>query len=288
MFAGHPWPGAGYPHPTIMAAAPVPASASHHRSMHDLSMGFPSAFPQASAPNIVAPSGQGGSQRGKNATAAGRRRSGANNGRLTPHQQSRPHSRASGNKRRSKEISDEDSDEEDFFTGESEQDFLSISSGGWKGQKQTQAEEQRSWVCEHCTFVNPAEETVCAVCCKTATKVLQQHQQEQESVEVREEREPTRNLKANHREEQRESRGGRVRRLRAARDFAKSPMPLSMPQSEDEEDEEKAPNGGASDLEQDAIDTYYAVRMSHDKSVGRGASGMISGEQDGQNRDLRA
>ena len=61
---------------------------------------------------------------------------------------------------------DEDEDSEDFFTGESDNDFVSISSGG--GNSKRSAVPRKSWTCEHCTYVNNPGVAVCAVCCRTS------------------------------------------------------------------------------------------------------------------------
>merc|ERR1712129_201069 len=58
-----------------------------------------------------------------------------------------------------KDSSDEDS--EDFFTGESDEEFVSISSNSDKAPRV-------SWTCEHCTYVNNPGIKVCAMCCKTS------------------------------------------------------------------------------------------------------------------------
>ena len=64
------------------------------------------------------------------------------------------------------DLDDEDEDEEDFFTGESDNDFVSLSSGS--NSKRT---PRRSWTCDHCTYVNNPGVAVCAVCCKTSSKL---------------------------------------------------------------------------------------------------------------------
>merc|ERR1711874_581742 len=58
-----------------------------------------------------------------------------------------------------RESSDEDS--EDFFTGESDEEFVSISSNSDKAPRV-------SWTCEHCTYVDNPGVKVCAMCCKTS------------------------------------------------------------------------------------------------------------------------
>ena len=55
--------------------------------------------------------------------------------------------------------SSEDSD--NFFTGESDEEFVSISSNSDKAPRV-------SWTCEHCTYVNNPGVKICAMCCKTS------------------------------------------------------------------------------------------------------------------------
>lgn len=59
--------------------------------------------------------------------------------------------------------SEDDSDEEDFFTGESDADFVSLSSGS-----NPRHAPRKSWMCEHCTYVNNPGVSVCAMCCRTS------------------------------------------------------------------------------------------------------------------------
>lgn len=50
---------------------------------------------------------------------------------------------------------------EDFYTGESDEEFVSISSNSDKAPRV-------SWTCEHCTYVNNPGVKVCSMCCKTS------------------------------------------------------------------------------------------------------------------------
>lgn len=57
----------------------------------------------------------------------------------------------------------EDDDDEDFFTGESDNDFVSLSSGS-----NSKRAPRKSWTCEHCTYVNNPGVAVCVMCCRTS------------------------------------------------------------------------------------------------------------------------
>merc|ERR1711915_507145 len=62
---------------------------------------------------------------------------------------------------RDRSNSSDNDDSEDFFTGESDEEFVSISSNSDKAPRV-------SWTCEHCTYVNNPGVKVCAMCCKTS------------------------------------------------------------------------------------------------------------------------
>merc|ERR1719300_1749189 len=64
-------------------------------------------------------------------------------------------------KHRDKSNSSDNDDSEDFFTGESDEEFVSISSNSDKAPRV-------SWPCEYCTYVNNPGVKVCAMCCKTS------------------------------------------------------------------------------------------------------------------------
>ena len=60
-------------------------------------------------------------------------------------------------------VDEDEDDEEDFFTGESDNDFVSLSSGS-----NSRRAPRKSWTCEHCTYVNNPGVSVCAMCCRTS------------------------------------------------------------------------------------------------------------------------
>merc|ERR1719412_571166 len=60
-------------------------------------------------------------------------------------------------------LDEDEDDEEDFFTGESDNDFVSLSSGS-----NSRRAPRKSWTCEHCTYVNNPGVTVCNMCCRTS------------------------------------------------------------------------------------------------------------------------
>ena len=55
----------------------------------------------------------------------------------------------------SQHLDEDDDDEQDFFTGESDNDFVSLSSGS-----NSRRAPRKSWTCEHCTYVNNPGVTV--------------------------------------------------------------------------------------------------------------------------------
>ena len=57
------------------------------------------------------------------------------------------------------------SEDDDFFTGESDNDFVSLSSGS-----NSKRAPRKSWECQHCTYVNNPGVAVCAMCCRTTSK----------------------------------------------------------------------------------------------------------------------
>ena len=73
--------------------------------------------------------------------------------------------------RRSDSSEDEDGSESptettgEFFTGESDNDFVSLSSGS-----NPRKPPKKSWMCEHCTYMNNPGVAVCCVCCRTSKK----------------------------------------------------------------------------------------------------------------------
>merc|ERR1719445_636757 len=106
-------------------------------SMHELSKQFlrPSS-----------PSGSQKSSRSKNST------------RSKKSNKSNTSTRRSKN-RKTRDRSNSSEDSEDFFTGESDEEFVSVSSNSDKAPRV-------SWTCEHCTYVNNPGVKVCAMCAR--------------------------------------------------------------------------------------------------------------------------
>ena len=159
---------------------------------------------------------------------------------------------------------DEDEDSEDFFTGESDNDFVSISSGG--GNSKRSAVPRKSWTCEHCTYVNNPGVAVCAVCCRTSKqsrgedfevrsasrssganrrkKVGNHHQHRKYDTSEEDNDSSLRGSRSVSRQGLHENKTRPSPKSRKSRKAAKSPMP----------------EFNVSDLDEDAINDYYAVR----------------------------
>ncbi len=209
----HPWPN----NPMLMQQQQQQQHLGGiNRSMHDLhlqqvSAGYPTQQQQHHQGRPESP----GSQRSR-----GSRHANSRFGKQQQQQQlglnkqgggrsasnSRPHSRSNAGKgsragvargRQHQEdlyYTDTESEDEDFFTGESEMDFVSLSSGSnprrhhhpgggggssghlGGGQRKTsshhhqkQPYSQHPWVCQHCTYVNTGGSNVCVMCCKTSS-----------------------------------------------------------------------------------------------------------------------
>ena len=159
-----------------------------------------------------------------------------------------------------------DEDSEDFFTGESDNDFVSLSSGSNSKARAP----RKSWTCEHCTYVNNPGVAVCAVCCRTskqsrgeefersASRSSNHHQRIKKKAaaaaskwtkyDTSEEDDSLR--RSVSRQSAHDNHLKRKGSSRTHKKKAKSPMP----------------EYNVSDLDEDAINDYYAVRhMSSDK-----------------------
>merc|ERR1719445_1955033 len=129
-------------------------------SMHELSKQFlrPSS-----------PSGSQKSSRSKNSTRSKKSNKSNTSTRRSKNRRTKDRARTeSGSNSRnasrtSKKHRDRSSSEDtdNFFTGESDEEFVSISSNSDKAPRV-------SWTCEHCTYVNNPGVKVCAMCCKTS------------------------------------------------------------------------------------------------------------------------
>ena len=165
---------------------------------------------------------------------------------------------------------DEDEDSEDFFTGESDNDFVSISSGG---NSKRVAVPRKSWTCEHCTYVNNPGVAVCTVCCRTSK------QSRGEEFEVRSASRSSggnRLLKkkvGNHHRKYDTSEEDNDSSLRGSRSVSRQGLHENKTRSS-----QKSRNGNkkhakspmpefnVSDLDEDAINDYYAVRHQNNNS----------------------
>merc|ERR1719445_1666780 len=132
-------------------------------SMHELSKQFlrPSS-----------PSGSQKSSRSKNSTRSKKSNKSNTSTRRSKNRKTKERSRTNSGshsrnasrtskKHRDRDRSNSSEDSEDFFTGESDEEFVSVSSNSDKAPRV-------SWTCEHCTYVNNPGVKVCAMCCKTS------------------------------------------------------------------------------------------------------------------------
>ena len=179
----------------------------------------------------------------------------------------------------------------EFFTGESDNDFVSLSSGS-----NPRKPPKKSWKCEHCTYVNNPGVAVCGVCCRTSKQSrgeipleLTPPTQRPPSVHNDKHRSTRNKLSRNSRYEssdedseeahsQSSSRGKQksiknahnkakspkmtAKRRSKMRHHQKTPLPKSpIMQRRGSKEEEEAQNQIQNDLEQDAHDTYYSLRI---------------------------
>merc|ERR1719347_1869281 len=132
-------------------------------SMHELNKNFlrPSS-PSGSQKSSRSKNSNRSKKSNKSNTSTRRSKSNRNKerSRTNSSSQSRNASRSS-KKQRDRSNSSDNDDSEDFFTGESDEEFVSISSNSDKAPRV-------SWTCEHCTYVNNPGVKVCAMCCKTS------------------------------------------------------------------------------------------------------------------------
>eukprot|EP00095_Tigriopus_kingsejongensis_P009844 maker-scaffold21_size687808-snap-gene-5.36 protein:Tk09844 transcript:maker-scaffold21_size687808-snap-gene-5.36-mRNA-1 annotation:"ring finger protein 31" len=239
-------PHGGQFHPMMGAMQPPwgmmnhPNMSAMNRSMHDLHLVPPQAGPYPPPPGISPTS-----QRSKKSTK----------GRLTVKQASRSQSRnASRNSRRGRrgpsETSEEtESDDDDFYTGESDADFVSLSSGS-----NPRKAPRISWTCDHCTYVNNPGVNVCVVCCRTSTLSMTTEPSRSKSGR----RYASSEDEEDDSEEFDRKRSGKSKTSNGSRRKGTKGKATKSPRPRTPDDQ--------SDLEQDVLDTYYAVRMGNPES----------------------
>ena len=158
----HPMMGGWGPVPGMMGQIPMGPN-SLRGSMHELNKNFlrPSS-PSGSQKSSRSKNSNRSKKSNKSNTSTRRSKSNRNKerSRTNSSSQSRNASRSS-KKQRDRSNSSDNDDSEDFFTGESDEEFVSISSNSDKAPRV-------SWTCEHCTYVNNPGVKVCAMCCKTS------------------------------------------------------------------------------------------------------------------------
>lgn len=179
-------------------------------------------------------------------------------------------SRNASRSKKHRDTSDEE-DSEDFFTGESDEEFVSISSNS-----DTKA-PRVSWTCEHCTYVNNPGVKVCAMCCKTSKNSREGNRRKEEEERRRKEKANNKGgNKGNRRSYHSETEGDSDRDNRH-RSKGKSRKDLSSDSEEEKrrrrrEDKKKGKSGyrarhsSESELSEAAVAAYYAVRI--DKGQG--------------------
>merc|ERR1719228_1086176 len=158
----HPMMGGWGPVPGMMGQIPMGAN-SLRGSMHELNKNFlrPSS-PSGSQKSSRSKNSNRSKKSNKSNTSTRRSKNKRNKerSRTNSSSQSRNASRSS-RKQRDRSNSTDNDDSEDFFTGESDEEFVSISSNSDKAPRV-------SWTCEHCTYVNNPGVKVCAMCCRTS------------------------------------------------------------------------------------------------------------------------
>lgn len=118
---------------------------------------------------------------------------------------------------------------------------------------------KRSWTCEFCTYVNNPGVIICAMCCKTkAPDDLASSRSKQPSEDSDQDR-----SRKSSAFKQRAIKGRSGRDGSMSRRLSVSPRPKMLTRDD---------NDNLSDLERDAVDTYYAVRMGLDDRRQRGKS----------------
>ena len=148
---------------------------------------------------------------------------------------------------------DEDEDSEDFFTGESDNDFVSISSGS-----NSKRAPRKSWTCEHCTYVNNPGVAVCAVCCRTSKQSRGEEFEGLRSVSrssLKSKKSKNHHRKYDTSEEDNDSlsRGQR-------RSVSRQELKSKSERKSKKQPKSPMPEFNVSDLDEDAINDYYAVR----------------------------
>ena len=190
----------------------------------------------------------------------------------------------------------------EFFTGESDNDFVSLSSGS-----NPRKPPKKSWKCEHCTYVNNPGVAVCGVCCRTSKQSrgeipleMTPPTQRLPSVHIDKHRSTKNKLPRNSRYESSDedsvearsqsSSRGKQKSIKNAQNKAKSPKMTSKRRSKmrhhqktplpkspimqrrGSKEEEEAQNQIQNDLEQDAHDTYYSLRIENTSRSARDLS----------------
>ena len=189
----------------------------------------------------------------------------------------------------------------EFFTGESDNDFVSLSSGS-----NPRKPPKKSWMCEHCTYMNNPGVAVCVVCSRTSAKSRGElpvtpptarpqssHGDKHRPTKNKTSRNSSRYASSEDESDEEEdhnssfrhqSVGGRSPKLGKSpklstkkrskmRGHQKTPLPKSPVTSrkvskEEEEEKQKI----VDDLEQDAHDTYYSLRIENMNRAARDIS----------------
>ena len=176
----------------------------------------------------------------------------------------------------------------EFFTGESDNDFVSLSSGS-----NSRKPPKKSWMCEHCTYMNNPGVAVCVVCSRTSAKSRgelpatpptarpQSSHSDRKASKIKTSRNSSRYASSEDESDEDDHHNSRVRRQSGGkspkvgrspklstkkrnkmRGHQKTPLPkspVSSRKSSKEEEEERQKI--VDDLEQDAHATYYSLRV---------------------------
>ena len=162
---------------------------------------------------------------------------------------------------------DEDEDDEDFFTGESDNDFMSLSSGS-----NSRRAPRKSWICEHCTYLNNPGVSVCAMCSRTS-KFSRGEDLEASRAASRTSNRGSKKKKKNalHRyessedeESERQPNAKRASSRNSGTDSKTNSLKRRSNKNRKKLNKSPMPEYNVSDLEQDNINEYYAVRHKSD------------------------
>ncbi|XP_040575747.1 uncharacterized protein [Lepeophtheirus salmonis] len=244
--------------PRLRRSSPVPSASESHKSKK----------------NSERRSNKGGSRRRRRSSSG--RHSSTSSHRRKGRSHSRRHSSSEDSYSSEDSSSSEDDRTEDFFTGESDNDFISISSGSNPKSGSGGRSSKKTWVCEHCTYVNGPGGNVCTMCCRTSKNPCRPSEEEmnergssskKKSGGGSSSKRNSRNLDAKQSDDDNDNERRSTRRKESVNNSSKK-------RSESKKNSSKSKSNGnisnISDLEDDAIQAYYALRRKGGKMDSEG------------------